>query len=213
MIYLISDIDNGYCKIGYSIKPFKRLHELKVGNSSQIQIEAVILGDRQKEKQLHEMFSHIRVNREWFFFRDEIKEYFNCGTKSGFDNFEIFPMFLSAVCQFTSANYFKVLLHVIKNIENNSIKIQIRYKHLENLASTLSISLRMVQVSFNHLIDVGIILKPCRGQYLLNPQMLYNGNKNNRILDILSLYEKGIITDEAKEKKYLSHNPHRDKKI
>ena len=75
MVYFIKNIVTGKIKIGYSETPKKRLRELQTGNDNKLVLIKSIKGNRDKESTLHEMFSHLRTNGEWFEPDDELLEF------------------------------------------------------------------------------------------------------------------------------------------
>lgn len=76
MIYLIACQKTNTCKIGYSKSPENRLIQLQTGNPFPLEIIAVKEGNIEDEKLLHETFSHIKHQGEWFEYTDEIRNYF-----------------------------------------------------------------------------------------------------------------------------------------
>jgi hypothetical protein len=66
-LYFIQETDDqGLIKIGVSRKPKKRLHELQVGNSKNLQLIAMRKGLRQDEQRIHRMFTINKVRGELF---------------------------------------------------------------------------------------------------------------------------------------------------
>lgn len=54
-------------KIGWSVNPWYRVHELSTGSpSGDLVIARVIRGTIREERALHERFAHLRIRREWF---------------------------------------------------------------------------------------------------------------------------------------------------
>ena len=72
MIYFIRSY-NQFIKIGRSTEPDSRCKSLQTGSPIKLKVKAVLPGDYKTEKGLHEMFSHIRHNGEWFRYTDELK--------------------------------------------------------------------------------------------------------------------------------------------
>ena len=72
MIYFIRSY-NQFIKIGRSVEPDNRCKSLQTGSPIKLKVKAVLPGDYKTEKGLHEMFSHIRHNGEWFRYTDELK--------------------------------------------------------------------------------------------------------------------------------------------
>lgn len=74
MIYFIRSY-NKFIKIGRSIDPSGRVKGLQTGSPIKLHVKAVLPGDFKTEKGLHELFSHLRANGEWFRYTDELKWY------------------------------------------------------------------------------------------------------------------------------------------
>lgn len=72
MVYFIR-MGNKFIKIGCSDRPSFRLQELQTASPLKLHLQAVIEGNFQTEKGLHEMFSHLKTNGEWFRYTDELK--------------------------------------------------------------------------------------------------------------------------------------------
>jgi hypothetical protein len=64
MIYIIHC--DGYCKIGYSSTPEKRLSELQVGSPHPLTMVGVAPGTRDDEVQLHMKYADFWIRGEWF---------------------------------------------------------------------------------------------------------------------------------------------------
>lgn len=75
MVYFIKNIVTGRIKIGFSNTPTKRLKELQTGNDNKLVLIKTIVGGKDKEASLHEMFSHLRSNGEWFEPDDELLQF------------------------------------------------------------------------------------------------------------------------------------------
>lgn len=66
MVYFIQSSE-GSIKIGYSQNIQKRLKSLQTNHSSSLQLLGIIKGDKQKEKEIHNLFKNSRIKGEWFF--------------------------------------------------------------------------------------------------------------------------------------------------
>lgn len=71
MIYFIRS--GKYVKIGYSKNPKKRLDELQTGNPEKLKLIAVMQGNLQTEKSLHDLYSNKRIRGEWFRYIGDLK--------------------------------------------------------------------------------------------------------------------------------------------
>lgn len=72
MIYFVRSY-NKFIKIGQSIDPKSRLKRLQTGSPIKLHVKAILPGDFKTEKGLHELFSHLNVNGEWFRYTEELK--------------------------------------------------------------------------------------------------------------------------------------------
>lgn len=78
MIYFISNGKN--IKIGYtSGNPMRRLKTLQTGSSEKLTLVGYIEGTKKTERQLHTLFSNIRIDHslEWFEGTQELLDYIN----------------------------------------------------------------------------------------------------------------------------------------
>lgn len=67
-VYLIKSEASGYCKIGVSKNPNKRIKQLQTGNSDKIYLVDKYKSEIYKkiENVFHTTYSHLKVNGEWF---------------------------------------------------------------------------------------------------------------------------------------------------
>lgn len=65
-VYVITDRAAGVCKIGFSKTPLRRLAMLRTSSAADLDLEAVIPGDRNCEADLHAEHSANLVRREWY---------------------------------------------------------------------------------------------------------------------------------------------------
>jgi uncharacterized protein YeeX (DUF496 family) len=62
-------------KIGRSKNPEKRLKQLSTGSPYKLEIIKKIRGNENLEREIHDKFSHLRMNGEWFELTDELSEF------------------------------------------------------------------------------------------------------------------------------------------
>ena len=77
-VYFLTKGEN--IKIGYTKgKVMNRLNQLNTGSDMQLYLLGFIQGDLEKEKELHSLFSNIKVrsNGEWFFATNDLINYIN----------------------------------------------------------------------------------------------------------------------------------------
>jgi hypothetical protein len=55
-----------FVKIGWAVDPEKRLRELRPGNPCEIELMRTAPGGPAEESQLHRVWEHRQVRREWF---------------------------------------------------------------------------------------------------------------------------------------------------
>jgi hypothetical protein len=76
-VYLMRSHLTGLLKIGISQKPSKRRRTLETAQGGKIDLITVIDGGKIMEKELHEMFCHLRRDGEWFDYDNSIIDRFN----------------------------------------------------------------------------------------------------------------------------------------
>lgn len=66
MIYFIQIGDEGPVKIGYAEMPGSRLTNLQSASPYELNLLLIGAGDRELERELHELFAASRIRGEWF---------------------------------------------------------------------------------------------------------------------------------------------------
>jgi|SRR5215471_13883554 len=74
-VYFIETEGKQYVKIGFSIRPLKRMAEIRSLNPQSLRLLGCIEGTLRTERDLHEKFSEDRTNGEWFYFTPEIQRF------------------------------------------------------------------------------------------------------------------------------------------
>lgn len=77
-VYFLTNGEN--IKIGHTKgNVIDRLKQLNTGSDMQLYLLGYINGDQKKEKELHSLFSNIKIrnNGEWFFATDKLIDYIN----------------------------------------------------------------------------------------------------------------------------------------
>ncbi len=121
--YLIQNLSTGYYKIGIGQNPNRRVKQLQTGSSGQLKIIFVL--DKNVQKQLHQMFKHIRIrpNSQWFYNsvvilnhfqnlynqQQELKNNKTCIVVLSNNNWEISRQFLQFYDKYTNHNLSKLL--------------------------------------------------------------------------------------------------------
>ena len=66
VVYFAQSSIGGPIKIGRSADPARRLRELNCGNSNQLRVIGMMVGDSDQEYHVHRMFADARLRGEWF---------------------------------------------------------------------------------------------------------------------------------------------------
>lgn len=75
-VYLIGCKSLGAIKIGYSKHPHKRLKELQTASPYLLEMLGLIEGTFKTESHIQRRFKEHHMDREWFYDKEEIREYF-----------------------------------------------------------------------------------------------------------------------------------------
>lgn len=73
MIYFVGFQD--YIKIGYTADPIRRLEAIKQALPGESVVYAIIEGNRELEKELHDTFAINRARGEWFYYNDTLMKF------------------------------------------------------------------------------------------------------------------------------------------
>jgi hypothetical protein len=75
VVYFI--YNNQHIKIGCSKNPHKRMKQLQTSSPQRLILLGYVHGDKKLERELHDKFSHLHVNLEWFNVNSELVRYIN----------------------------------------------------------------------------------------------------------------------------------------
>lgn len=75
-LYLIMTLNESYCKIGRSSNPKKRFRQIATSCPERVYLNFDLEGLGHLEKDLHKLFSNLRLNGEWFKYDKSIFYYF-----------------------------------------------------------------------------------------------------------------------------------------
>ena len=75
LVYFIGDPTTGTVKIGFSKSVNRRLAQLQIATTSELQLLGCTVGGPRLEKKLHEQFKPFRVRGEWFRLGPELLQY------------------------------------------------------------------------------------------------------------------------------------------
>ena len=94
-VYLISDINNYTYKIGISNNPEKRLRTLQTGNDRILKIIHKVFCENYNdvETALHNKYSFLKVNGEWFELSEQDVKNFPESCKKMDENFKLIKTF------------------------------------------------------------------------------------------------------------------------
>jgi len=185
MIYLVTDLQNSKCKIGYSNNPKKRFGSLQTGHPNELYLEYIMDGSREDEKLLHQKFSKYHYRGEWFNHTQEIVDYFSSNAKLGFP--EGYTSIVSTGYVYTNNNVMRFLLKSLTPIEFRAAMSLSHLSGKENVISglnnrsTLNDYMRAFDVSINKvkpilskLKDVGVY-ETIGNALILNPYLSFAG--------------------------------------
>lgn len=88
-VYIITARELGIAKIGYSRNPGNRLASLNTGSPAKLELEAVMPGSRENEKDLQRKFRSQRVRFEWFKICSEIESLIKLFKVDSFEKIKI----------------------------------------------------------------------------------------------------------------------------
>lgn len=74
-VYFMVNNEYSFCKIGFSDNPEKRISEIQTGCPYVLKLHHFVTGTTRDEKKQHQKYKHLNSNGEWFFVKDELKEY------------------------------------------------------------------------------------------------------------------------------------------
>lgn len=112
MIYFIQESDDGDIKIGYSDNPERRIRELQTGSPKQLNLLAVIEGEKSDETELHKLFKKLNTRGEWFSPDTEIFLYIDSLSPNTFKTIEC------PICEF----------HYLPNIPKDNLAHKQKHK-------------------------------------------------------------------------------------
>ena len=74
-IYFFTNMEYGFCKIGFSTNPHKRLNNVQTGCPFSISVHHILKGTKEDEKITHKKFKKYKSNGEWFFIKGDLDKY------------------------------------------------------------------------------------------------------------------------------------------
>jgi hypothetical protein len=72
-VYVIGNLENSICKIGYSKSPVSRLKTIQTGCPYKLHFIVIVKGNISIESQLHEKYRKYKSNGEWFHYKGDLK--------------------------------------------------------------------------------------------------------------------------------------------
>lgn len=182
MVYLIADRGNELCKIGFTnTEVEKRMSSLKTGNPFELEVLAVIEGERELEKELHTKFKDYKVKGEWFKLTDEIINYFNVEFMTY--NF-IYGEGLnkkSWVCLLSKASEIKLMILLTLHMKYNTPYIKINKDIRKEICSKLNIVPQTISNTITSLKNHKLLYDTEEvGVYRYNIKLLWYGSLEKR---------------------------------
>jgi hypothetical protein len=65
-VYCVGVEQCRFVKIGHAVDVCRRIKDLQTGSPRKLSLLGFIPGTRLLEREFHQMFSHLRISREWF---------------------------------------------------------------------------------------------------------------------------------------------------
>lgn len=133
-IYLIGkEMNPEYFKIGFSKSPKSRLLALQTASPFKLKIYGKIIGDENKEKELHEKFSYYKKNNEWFIPTIEMLNLFNVKLNGiEYAKREIFNYSFQLLTIMIQNQYYSIDVDYLKGVHCLDLTIGL-YKEIENM--------------------------------------------------------------------------------
>lgn len=184
MVYLITCSKTDSCKIGFSNCPENRLSQLQVGNPFSLEISAVIEGNVEDEKRLHQKFDKYKLSGEWFHYSDEIRKFFNVD-----ESFTISTDLLFKIMSMSNPStsvYFYLLPTYI-----DDKKFIIDGNMRKSIAKTLHRSASAVANALTELKKEKLLISVDKGMYQINPRYAFKGSTSNRNAALKAIIELG----------------------
>lgn len=178
MVYLILNKENNHCKIGYSCSPEKRLLQLQTANAEDLELLAVIDGDKNTEKHLHELFKNHKLKGEWFELVDEIKTFFNVLGQECF--FYTYPDALALIDDLDKVSI-KVLYYCNINAQWNTNMIALTKPVLLDIEKKIGLKYQTVRNAISKLKKLNILIDLGSATYRINPRYYWKGNSSDRL--------------------------------
>jgi hypothetical protein len=75
VIYFVQNTETKLVKIGYSTRHSIRLAEIEKEEGSPLKGLGALSGERDKEKELHRRFEHLRPHGEWFHHEEDLETF------------------------------------------------------------------------------------------------------------------------------------------
>ncbi len=163
MVYLITNSSEEICKIGYSSNPKARLATLQTGCPYPLTLSATIVGEYDKEAELHERFCKYRLQGEWFVYSKEIKNYF------GIEDYVIInPVALLSV----QGAERTLLISITTIIDFNNI-FTFTNKERKAISKVCGLSINTINSAIAKLVKSGLVVKLNTIQYQVDRSLYY----------------------------------------
>lgn len=174
MIYLIVNIQENNCKIGYSANPEARLQQLQTGNPCKLELLSIKEGGIQDEKTIHNKFSFYRLQGEWFYLSEEIKQFFNVPKMK----INCYLDDIAALAKCSGAEQ-SVVLCCLKYLDYNTNELVLNSQRRKEICECGNLKLNTVNTAISRLYKKNIFVKDDNKTYL-NPKMFFYGTDLER---------------------------------
>lgn len=187
MIYLITDGTN--LKVGYTSNLERRMSQYNT-HSSTIKLINAKPGNFKSEKNIHKKFSHIKINREWFKYSEDLISYFNSynGDRDLFIESLTDSKFVyinpSQLMLLRSRNSIGVLLVVIEELfgfSNSTYVFTALMDDKSRWAEKLGIHCNTsIDNALAELVEKDMIYRVSKGKYAINQKYVFAGALKDR---------------------------------
>lgn len=176
MIYIIYSRQLDAIKVGYSKHPEKRLSDLQVSNSTDLEIIHIEKGDIPKEKFIHSKLLKHKIRGEWFKFnkecRNELSVYLDEYIDIDMKGFLLSKTFLLTLEKWNlTISHLQMVGFLINNFKEGEV-----FTIDKELKEKLAIKNHKSPTTYNNvtrkLLDEGIIIKKGTKKYKLNNKFI-----------------------------------------
>mgnify|MGYP002622948404 CR=1 FL=1 len=201
-IYLIQQ--ESYLKIGFTYDLKKRMKQYRTHNVN-YSLLFYIIGPSELEKELHNKFKEYQYQSEWFYYNDEIINYFKDFNRGFLDDdknlFAIFPEYITPFYELTSCKAKDLCVKLCSMAEYNTGKVDISRAKRIQICKELNINNDNLSTYLTMLKKKNIIKeeKEYKGIYTINPLMFWKGENRLRVDAICNFSVEFVISLNNKQ--------------